>query len=140
MGLFNFGSPVTDFCTNMAPVIKVIGIILLVVKIAIPLLIIALGIFDLGKAVVADKEDEIKKSTKRLLYRVIAGVAIFLLPNIIMFLFMTFATAGGTTTTGTTSSTVTAKDAGESYSDSRKDFSVCEGCFLHPTNSIYCNY
>ena len=92
MNLFSLaaGFDITSFCTQMKDIVQIIGYILLVFKIAIPLLIIALGIFDFGKAVIAEKEDEIKKQTKRLIYRVIAGIVIFLIPNLILWIFTTF--------------------------------------------------
>ena len=44
--------------------------------------------FDLGKAVVASKDDEIKTQTKRLMLRAVAGVVIFFIPSIVMWIFM----------------------------------------------------
>ena len=112
MGLLNFGDfNITTFCDQMSGTIQIVGYVLLIVKIAIPLLIIAFGIFDLGKAVVADKEDEIKKSTKRLLYRVVAGLAIFLIADIIIFLFQTFS---------------------NEYKENEAAFSKCITCFRSP--------
>lgn len=115
MNLLSLGAiDISSFCTDMKDVVQIIGYVLLVFKIAIPLLIIAFGIFDFGKAVVAEKEDEIKKQTKRLLFRVIAGIVIFLIPNIVLFIF------------GLINEYSADRDAAA--------FSVCEQCFLHPTN------
>lgn len=102
---------VAEFCKTMQDMLRVVGWVLLVFKFAIPLLIIGLGAFDFGKAVIAEKEDEIKKQTKRLIYRVIAGIAIFLLPNIILFIF---------------------KVAAPGYSDNKGQFDLCEKCVLTP--------
>lgn len=114
MNLFSLaaGFDITSFCTQMKDIVQIIGYILLVFKIAIPLLIIALGIFDFGKAVIAEKEDEIKKQTKRLIYRVIAGIVIFLIPNLILWIFTTFV---------------------DDYSADAESFKTCETCFLHPS-------
>lgn len=97
---------------GLKDIIQIIGYILLVFKIAIPLLIIGLGVFDFGKAVVAEKEDEIKKQTKRLLFRVIAGIVIFLIPNMIIWIFTTFV---------------------DEYERQKGDFETCETCFLNPS-------
>ncbi len=43
--------------------------------------------FDLGKAVVGSKDDDIKVASKRLMYRAIAGVLIFFVPTVVMWLF-----------------------------------------------------
>lgn len=58
-------------------------------KIIVPILVIGLGLVDLGKAVMASKEDEMKKAQKTFIKRVIIGVAFFFIPafvNIIMWL------------------------------------------------------
>jgi hypothetical protein len=50
-----------------------LGKILNVFKIVIPILILAFGAIDFGKAVVASKDDEIKKALKSLLFRILAA-------------------------------------------------------------------
>lgn len=71
------------FCTDSANIWQVVGYVLLVFKIVIPIILIILGMLDLGKAVVASKDDEIKKSMKSLMFRAIAAVAIFFIPTLI---------------------------------------------------------
>ena len=66
---------------------KLIGQILFIFKIAVPLLIIIFGAIDLGKAVVASKDDEIKKAAKSLMFRALAGVFIFFIPTLVGFIF-----------------------------------------------------
>lgn len=58
-------------------------------RIIVPLLIIALGTIDIAKAVIASKEDEMSQAQKKFVKRIIAGVAVFLVPvfvNMIMSL------------------------------------------------------
>ena len=114
MSLLSLGATfdVGEFCSNMKDLLRVVGWVLVILKFAIPILIIALGAFDFGKAVVAEKEDEIKKQTKRLIMRVVAGVLIFLLPNIIIFIF---------------------RVAAPGYEDNKDQFDVCEKCVLSPS-------
>ena len=81
------GTEFDGFCVNTANIWQVVGYILLVVKIVIPILLIVWGMLDLGKAVVAAKDDEIKKSFKSLIMRCIAGVCIFFLPAFIDLIF-----------------------------------------------------
>ncbi len=64
---------------------KFIGTIINFLKIIVPIIIIAFGVVDLYKAVTGSKDDEIKKSIKSIIIRVVAGIAIFLLPGIIQF-------------------------------------------------------
>lgn len=113
MNLLSLGADFSGFCTKMQDVLKMVGFVLTVFKVAIPLIIVALGMFDFGKAVVAEKEDEIKKQTKRLIYRVIAGIVIFFVPSIVLFIF---------------------EQVGSYNSDKEAaEFQVCETCLLHPT-------
>ena len=58
-------------------------------RIIVPILVILFGIMDFAKAVIASKEDEMKKAQSTFVKRVIIGVAFFFIPilmNIIMFL------------------------------------------------------
>lgn len=75
------------FCTKTEDILVFIGWALTIFKIAIPFVIIFYGVLDLGKAVTAAKDDEIKTAAKRLLFRAIAGVAIFFVPAIVLWLF-----------------------------------------------------
>lgn len=113
MNLVMLGA-VSEFCTKMAGPLKFVGIVLWVFKIAIPVIIVIMGMMDLGKAVTASKDDEIKKAMKQLMVRLIAGVLIFFIPTIIMFVFRIiteFNTIEGQT-----------------------GFNVCEACILRPTS------
>lgn len=100
-----------QFCTNTANIWQIVGYVLLVFKIAIPILLIVFGMIDLGKAVIASKEDEIKKATGSLIRRAIAAVIIFLLPTIISFI-MTLI--------------------GGFNEEAKKDYSICQKCIVNP--------
>ena len=52
-------------------------------RVIVPVIIIVLGSIDLFKAVIAGKEDEMKKAQKTLVKRVIIGVLVFLVPVLI---------------------------------------------------------
>ena len=66
-----------EFCHKSARIWQIVGYIIMVVKIVIPLIIIILGIIDLGKAVISSKEDEVKKAKKSLINRLIYAVLVF---------------------------------------------------------------
>ena len=70
------------FCSNTANIWSVVGYFVLIIKIVIPLLLIVLGMIDLGKAVISSDEKAIKSSTNILIKRFIAAVVIFFLPSI----------------------------------------------------------
>ncbi len=91
-----------------------IGWAIFVAKIAVPIIIIVLGSIDFGKAVIANKDDEIKKSAKSLIIRVIAGFVIFLLPTILNFAIKFI---GGE----------------KVYDEQNGSFGYCTYCMLNPT-------
>lgn len=103
----------SGFCRESAGMWQVVGWILLVFKIVIPIMLIILGMIDLGKAVVASKDDEIKKSIKSLAMRAIAAVVIFFIPTlitIVMGLVSNFASSGA-----------------------KADYEVCRKCITNPS-------
>jgi len=63
---------------------KFVGTIVNFLRIIIPIVIIVMGIMDLYKGVTGAKDDALKKSVKSLGLRAIAGVAIFLLPGLVL--------------------------------------------------------
>ena len=106
LGAFN------DFCTEMSGMLKLVGYVLWIFKVAIPIIIVIYGIIDLGKAVTASKDDEIKKAVKQLMVRLAAGVLIFFVPSLIMFVFKLISDYNNIMTTS--------------------EFNVCETCILKP--------
>lgn len=85
-------------CTNLSPVIKIVkyGIIPLL-QIGIPIILIVLGMIDLGKAVMAGKEDEMKKAQSALIKRCIYAVAVFFVVTIVTLLFSLLTDTGAAT-------------------------------------------
>lgn len=55
------------------------------IKIAVPVLLVIFGMLDLGKAVTAQKEDEIKKGQQTFLKRVLAAAIVFFVVFIVQF-------------------------------------------------------
>ncbi len=76
-----------SFCAETHKVWKLAGYVVFVLKILVPSILIIIGSLDLGKAVVAQNEDEIKKGTQLLIKRVIAGVIIFFIPLLVKIVF-----------------------------------------------------
>lgn len=107
------------FCVSSSPVWQLVGRILMVFKIAIPILLIVFGMIDLGKAVIASKEDAIEKATSSLIKRLIAGVVIFFIPFLVGAVFNLIESF---------------KDLNE---DSEFTYNVCEKCVTAP-NSAKC--
>ena len=84
-----------DMCENLLPLIRLIknGLIP-IIQIGIPIILIVLGMLDLGKAVVASKEDEIKSAQKLLIKRAIYAIAIFFVVLIVQVVFGLLSSAG----------------------------------------------
>ncbi|MCM1370349.1 MAG: hypothetical protein NC181_00450 [Clostridium sp.] len=57
---------------------NIISTVILIVQIAIPILLIIFGMIDLGKAIVASKEDDIKKGQSIFIKRLITAIIVFL--------------------------------------------------------------
>lgn len=62
---------------------EIINEILQYIRIIVPILVIGLGSLDFAKAVIAPKEDEMKKAQTTFIKRVIIGVAFFFIPAIV---------------------------------------------------------
>ena len=87
-----------DYCTQLAPIINIIKTVMDIVRFAIPCVLIVIGTFDIFKAVVASKEDEIKAAQKLLIKRVMYAVVIFLIPTIVMLVLNIVADSGAKNT------------------------------------------
>lgn len=58
-----------------------------VIKIGVPILLIIFGMLDLGRAVMAQKEDEIKKGWQTFIKRMIAAAVVFFVVVIVQLVF-----------------------------------------------------
>lgn len=70
---------------ELLPIMDFVRALLGIIQILIPIGLIILGTIDLGKAVIASKEDEIKKNQQVLLKRAIAAILVFLVATIVTF-------------------------------------------------------
>ncbi len=90
LDLFN----VMDVCagvigTKGVPVslANIIHYVYLGIQVIIPILLIIFGMIDLGKAIAAQKEDEIKKAQSGFLKKLILAVIVFLVFTVVEFVF-----------------------------------------------------
>ena len=84
-----------DCPSGLLPLVSLIrnGVIPLI-QIGIPIILIILGMLDLGKAVMASKEDEIKSAQKLLIKRCFYAVAIFFVVLIVQVVFGLLSSTG----------------------------------------------
>lgn len=69
---------------------QLVGIISLIYKaiqIGVPIILIIVGMFDMGKAITQQKEDEIKKAQSLLVKKAIAAALVFLMFSIVSLVF-----------------------------------------------------
>lgn len=93
LDLFQIGA--IDSCNGLLPLVKVIKKGLFpIVQLGIPILLIVLGTFDLGKAVISSEEKEVKAAQSRLIKRFIYAALIFFVATIVSVL-MSIVSQGG---------------------------------------------
>ena len=93
------------FCSSSWKIWKFIGLIINILKIAIPVLIVLFATLDLGKAVIAGKDDEIKAAQKMLIKRLIYGVLIFFVVTIVQVVINLVTSADSGNTAASTATT-----------------------------------
>lgn len=103
---------IETFCKDTLLIWQFIGYIMMVFKIVIPLLLLILGMVDLGKAVVASDDKAIKGATKQLAMRAIAAIIIFFIPTLISFVFSIVSGFNGVI---------------------KENYEVCTECVVSPT-------
>lgn len=63
-----------------------VSTIINIMKVVIPILVVFFGLLDLGKAVMSQKEDDIKKNQGLLIKRLIVAVLVFFVVSLVQFL------------------------------------------------------
>lgn len=91
-----------DACGGLGPVVAVVKGVFNIIKIGVPIILILMGALDLGKAVLASDDKEIKASTGKLVKRAIAAVGVFF-AVVIVDVVMGLVAKGETNADGTTS-------------------------------------
>ena len=112
---------INSMCQGLSSGLQLIGRLIYIFKLFLPLILIVLGIFDIGKAVISSKSEDVKKHMKNFLYKIVVCVIVFFIPNICMIIF---GFVGG-------------------FNDIREnsgvDYDVCYACMFNP-NSDECTY
>ena len=84
-----------DACGGLLPLVKVIVAAMKIVTILIPIALIVYGTIDLGKAVIASEEKEVKAAQKRLIQRFIYAALVFFVPTLVYFAMNLIASGEG---------------------------------------------
>lgn len=105
------------FCSHTAAIWQELGYIMMIFKIVIPVILIIIGVFTFGKAVISEDDKEIKRGYSVLIKKCIIAVLIFFLPAIITSIF-TYVT---------------------DFNSLRDDFDVCKSCMVSPKGDACLN-
>lgn len=81
MDLFLIGA--ADPCGGLGPIVNVLYAVLKIFWILIPIALIVFGTIDLGKAVIASDEKEVKAAQGRLIKRFIYAALVFFVPMLV---------------------------------------------------------
>ena len=100
-------SQVCSARNGLGPIFGVIGWVLLIIKIAAPIILIVMGMIDMTKAVLSKDEKEIKEGQNKLIKRAIAAVVVFLIVTLVTLIFSVIM--------------------------KQTDYKSCRNCVNHPT-------
>ena len=73
----------SSFCEAATPLLRIVGLVVFVIKVAVPIILIVVGMIDLAKAVGEKDEKTIKEAQNRLIKRVISAILVFLVITIV---------------------------------------------------------
>ena len=94
--MLNILDGICNLGANLDPVIpSFITKAIKVLQIAIPIILVVLGMVDLGKAVTSNDEKQMKEAQKTLIKRVIYAVLIFFIVALVKFVFGLLANSKG---------------------------------------------
>ena len=72
-----------SFCNSLAPVLGIVGWVILGIKIVVPIILIVVGMIDLAKAVTQNDEKKVKEAQQLLVKKAISAVLVFLVATIV---------------------------------------------------------
>lgn len=73
------------FCGDAAVsnIMYLLGVVVAVIRIAVPIILIVIGMVDLVKALTSQDDKQIKSATSLIVKRVVIAIAIFLVPTVV---------------------------------------------------------
>ena len=83
-----------EVCGGLLPLVKVVVQLIKILMIVIPIALIVMGTIDLGKAVLASEEKEIKTAQSLLIKRLIYAAIIFFVPMLVGVIMNIVAVGG----------------------------------------------
>ena len=83
LGLNYLLATASELCSDMQPILKVVGIVVWGIKVGVPIILIVVGMIDLARAVTEKSDDKIKEAQNKLIKRAIAAVLVFLVVSFV---------------------------------------------------------
>ena len=80
-------------------IVTIIHLIYNAIRIAVPLILIIVGMIDMGRAITQQKEDEIKKAQNLLVRKAVAAALVFLIVSLVGLVFSVVNTDDSANTT-----------------------------------------
>ena len=72
-----------DICEDLAPILRILGIVLKLIQYGVPIILIFMGVLDFAKAVTEKDENSVKGAEKKLINRAIAAACVFFVVTIV---------------------------------------------------------
>lgn len=91
----NYNNLCSNYNSGIGSAVRILGYVILLAKWIVPLIIIILGMVDFGKAVISSDDKAINKSTSSLIRRIIAALAVFFAPTIVLAFLNLIQVTGG---------------------------------------------
>ena len=91
-----------DACGGLLPIVRILRKVIWYIQILVPIGLLLYGSIDLGKAVIASDEKEVKAAQTRLIKRVVYAAVVFLVPMLVT-LVMNLVAGSGAADSDTTS-------------------------------------
>ena len=70
-----------SLCASLSPILRLVGIVMLCIKIVVPIILIVIGMIELAKSV--GDADKVSEATKKLVQKLIMAVLVFLVTTIV---------------------------------------------------------
>ena len=80
----------SELCSDLAPIIKIIKLLINLICWSVPILLIVFGTIDMLKATATSDEKAASEAKSKLVKRIVYGVLIFLVPFIVTLVFEIF--------------------------------------------------
>ncbi len=72
-----------ELCNQLKPILGLVGWVILGIKIAVPIILIVIGMVDMAKAVTEKDEKAIKEAQTKLVKKAVAAVIVFLIGTLV---------------------------------------------------------